>query len=86
MAPASSAKSVYSLDSTGWRRFQKGCTIRKLLSRLLCRYGNAHGGHLVEGTKVLLTVDVIIAEIEGMVMGRQFDENLEVPIFAPRQV
>ena len=50
------------------------------------RYGNAHGGHLVEGTKVLLTVDVIIAEIEGMVMGRQFDENLEVPIFAPRQV
>ena len=50
------------------------------------RYGKAHGGHLVEGTKVLLTVDVIIAEIEGMVMGRQFDENLEVPIFAPRQV
>ncbi len=50
------------------------------------RYCNANCGHLVEGTKVLLTVDVIIAEIEGMVMGRQFDENLEVPIFAPRQV
>ena len=49
------------------------------------RHGNAHGGHLVEGTKVLLTVDVIIAEIEGLVMGRKFDEGLEVPLFAPRQ-
>ena len=28
---------------------------------------------------------VIIAEIEGLVMGRQFDEELEVPIFNPRQ-
>ena len=49
------------------------------------RHGNAHGGHLVEGTKVLLTVDVILAEIEGLVMGRKFDEDLEVPLFAPRQ-
>ena len=30
-------------------------------------------------------VDVIIAEIEGVVMGRKFDEELEVPLFAPRQ-
>ena len=49
------------------------------------RHGTAHGGHLVEGTKVLLTVDVILAEIEGLVMGRKFDEELEVPLFAPRQ-
>lgn len=49
------------------------------------RYGNAHGGHLVEGTKVLLTVDVILAEIEGIVMGRKFNEELGVPLFAPRQ-
>ena len=49
------------------------------------RYGNAHGGHLVEGTKVLLTVDVVIAEIEGMIMGRKFNEELGVPLFAPRQ-
>ena len=49
------------------------------------RHGNAHGGHLVEGTKVLLTVDVILAEIEGLVMGRKFDEELEVPLYAPRQ-
>ena len=49
------------------------------------RYGGAHGGHLVEGTKVLLTVDVVIAEIGGLVMGRKFDEELEVPLFAPKQ-
>lgn len=49
------------------------------------RHGNAHGGHLTEGTKVLLTVDMIIGEIEGLVMGREFDKDLEVPIFAPRQ-
>ena len=49
------------------------------------RHGNAHGGHLVEGTKVLLTVDVIIAEIEGLVMGRKFDEELEVHMFENRQ-
>ncbi|MCI8810015.1 MAG: DNA-binding protein [Oscillibacter sp.] len=46
--------------------------------------GNAYGGHLVNGTKVLLTTDVVIAEIEGVVMGRKFDEELEVPIFSPR--
>lgn len=49
------------------------------------RYGTAHGGHLVEGTKVLLTVDVIMAEIDGLVMGRKFNEELGVPLFAPRQ-
>lgn len=49
------------------------------------RYGNAHGGHLVEGTKVLLTVDVVMAEIEGLIMGRKFDGELEIPLFAPRQ-
>ena len=49
------------------------------------RHGGTHGGHLVEGTKVLLTVDVIIAELDGIVMGRKFDEYYQVPLFAPRQ-
>lgn len=49
------------------------------------RHGNAHGGHLVEGTKVLLTVDAVIAEVEGIIMGRRFNEELGVPLFAPRQ-
>ena len=29
--------------------------------------------------------DVVIAEIGGLVMGRKFDEELEVPLFAPKQ-
>ena len=49
------------------------------------KYGNAHGGHLVEGTKVLLTTDVIIGEIEGIIMARKFNTELEVPLFAPIQ-
>ena len=49
------------------------------------RHGNAHGGHLVEGTKVLLTVDVIIGEISGLVMGRKFYDDLGYALFAPRQ-
>lgn len=63
----------------------KGTTNLHVHISLSDRHGNAHGGHLVEGTKVLLTVDVIIAEIEGLVMGRKFDDELEVPLFAPRQ-
>ena len=63
----------------------EGNTTLHVHMTLTDRHGNAHGGHLVEGTKVLLTVDVIIAEIEGLVMGRKFDEELEVPLFAPRQ-
>ena len=50
------------------------------------RYGNAHGGHLIEGNKVLLTVDMILGEVEGIDMGRGYDEALEVPLFAPRQL
>ena len=66
-------------------RDDEGNTNLHVHMTLTDRHGNAHGGHLVEGTKVLLTVDVIIAEIEGVVMGRKFDEELEVPLFAPRQ-
>lgn len=50
------------------------------------RYGNAHGGHLKEGTKVLLTLDAVIAEIDGINMTRSLDEELGVPIFSPEQL
>ncbi|MBQ1642528.1 MAG: DNA-binding protein [Oscillospiraceae bacterium] len=50
------------------------------------RYGNAWGGHLKEGTKVLMTTDVVVAEIEGIEMGRSFDDNMGVMLFAPRQL
>lgn len=48
--------------------------------------GIAFGGHLAEGTRVLLTTDVVIGEIEGVIMGREFNEELGVPLFAPKQV
>lgn len=48
--------------------------------------GKGFGGHLTYGTKVLLTVDAVLAEIEGIVMGREYNEELEVPLFAPRQM
>lgn len=46
--------------------------------------GSGYGGHLIDGNKVLLTVDVILAEVEDIVMGRRFDEDLDVYIFNPR--
>jgi len=49
------------------------------------RYGNAHGGHLTAGTKVLLTVDCVVAEIAGAVMGREYDPSMDAMLFAPSQ-
>ncbi|MCF0137639.1 MAG: DNA-binding protein [Oscillospiraceae bacterium] len=50
------------------------------------RYGTGHGGHLVEGTKVLITVDVVVAELEGIDMCREYDEYTDVFLFSPRQL
>ena len=63
----------------------EGVTNLHVHMTLTDRHGNAHGGHLVPGTKVLVTTDVIIAEIDGIVMGRKFNDELGVPLFAPRQ-
>ena len=48
--------------------------------------GRAFAGHLIEGNTVLLTADVTIAEYEGILMDRRFDEELGVPIVRPRQL
>lgn len=50
------------------------------------RHGTAHGGHLLEGAKVLLNVDAVIGEIGGVEMLRKFDSELEVPRLSPQQV
>ncbi len=47
--------------------------------------GQCYAGHLKEGTRTMLTVDLVIAEIEGLRMSRKFDEELEVPLFCPVQ-
>ena len=46
--------------------------------------GNAYGGHLQPGCEVLLTTDIIIGSFSGIDMGRRFDEELGVPLFAPK--
>jgi len=49
--------------------------------------GKAFGGHLIEeGTEVLLTADIVIMEVEGIDMVRRFDEETEIPMFAPAEV
>ena len=45
--------------------------------------GKGYGGHLIEGNKVLLTVDAVIGELDGIHMGRRYDPELEVLIFNP---
>lgn len=46
--------------------------------------GNAYGGHLTEGTTVLITVDAVIAELDGVEMERKYDDSLGFPILNPR--
>lgn len=47
--------------------------------------GKAYGGHVIEGNKVLLTVDMVIGELEGIHMGREYDPELELEIFKPEK-
>lgn len=48
--------------------------------------GKAYGGHLVEGTRVLLTLDAVIGEIDGVDMRRKMDPELEVPLLSPQKL
>jgi predicted DNA-binding protein with PD1-like motif len=63
----------------------KGETLFHLHGSFSDQYGNAWGGHLIEGNKVLLTVDVVIGEIDGLHMGRRYDEDLDVFLFNPTE-
>ncbi len=46
-------------------------------------FGNGYGGHVIEGNKVLMTLDMVIGELDGINMGREYDSELEVEIFRP---
>ncbi len=48
--------------------------------------GKAYGGHLAEGTKVLMTADIVLGEIEGISMLREYDEDMDVYLLSPRQI
>lgn len=47
------------------------------------KQGNVYGGHMLSGCEVLFTTDILFGEFAGIVMGRRFDEELGVPLFAP---
>ena len=47
--------------------------------------GKAYGGHLVQGTTVLMTADIVLGEIEGVSMLREYDPEMDVYLLSPRQ-
>lgn len=47
--------------------------------------GRAYGGHLVEGTTVLMTADIVLGEIEGISMLREYDHEMDVYLLSPQQ-
>ena len=49
------------------------------------RNGKAYGGHLVQGTTVLMTADIVLGEIEGVSMLREYDPEMDVYLLSPRQ-
>ncbi|MCD8350312.1 MAG: DNA-binding protein [Planctomycetaceae bacterium] len=60
-----------------------GETLFHVHASLSDQQGHGWGGHLIEGNKVLLTTDILVAEVGGIAMGRRYDEDLEVLIFNP---
>ena len=49
-------------------------------------YGNEFGGHLKDGNKVLVTVELVIAELSGIRMSRETDPVKGVPVLSPVQL
>lgn len=45
--------------------------------------GNEFGGHLKDGNHVLVTVELVIAEIDGIAMNRALDPSKGVPVLSP---
>ena len=48
--------------------------------------GKAYGGHLVQGTTVLMTADIVLGEIEGVSMLREYDGDMDVYLLHPQQL
>ena len=47
--------------------------------------GNEYGGHLREGNKVLITVEVAVVEFDGIGMKRAVDPVKGVPVLSPEE-
>jgi Predicted DNA-binding protein with PD1-like DNA-binding motif len=62
----------------------KGETLFHVHLSLSDQNGGGWGGHLIEGNRVLITVDFVLGEVEGINMGRKFNEEVELMIFNPQ--
>lgn len=49
-------------------------------------HGREYGGHFKEGNRVLTTVELVIAEFDGISMTRTMDPIRGVPVFVPIQL
>lgn len=47
--------------------------------------GNAYGGHMIDGNKVLITTDVVLGVVDKINMVRKYDEETGFLIFMPEQ-
>lgn len=73
------------LSATGMIcRGGKGETLFHVHVSLSDQNGGGWGGHLIEGNKVLITADFVLAEVEGLNMGRKYNEEVDLMIFDPR--
>lgn len=50
------------------------------------REGKCYGGHIDTGNRVLLTVDIVLAETEGINMNRTIDDEIGLLTFNPVSV
>lgn len=48
--------------------------------------GNEYGGHLKEGNRVLVTVELVIGEFRGIRMNRELDPAKGVPVLKPEEI
>lgn len=48
--------------------------------------GTTYSGHFKEGNKVLTTVEMVIAEVSQIYMGREVEPTRGVSVFSPRQL
>lgn len=53
------------------------------ISASSCEHGVV-GGHVAYGCTTLISVDIVLEEVDGMVMGRRYDAELGMPVFDPR--
>ena len=62
----------------------KGETLFHIHLSVSDQNGGGWGGHLIEGNRVLITADFLLGEIEGLTMGRKYNEEVELMIFNPQ--